>query len=715
MTLLYNAATFDTLDTAHPETAKQAFRIAVPNPATQLLFGERIKQGSGSVDRAIHETSAGTRTDETDVIDFGYPGISMQTDEAYFVHIKKKSVHQSLDSVTFQTHKDWTQYSSHHMYLSSKRKMYLASNRDMVIATDTAMGASPVSNAGAELDHVEFDEHPTDRLRNKLDNAMKVVSPEDELKHKTWLERQIATAAAVISAVDTVLDAIESVRETLLAAVNPEFSLFLWQNKDAKAVEAMIKVSKTALSFDFATADTAPSHIHFAGRAGSGATSTAFLKAGGFSGSIKAIGKTLMAMDSVCEQFLADPLQTLEGAWGAFADAYPDLLGRGDYSQVGKAIGNIISDLTDLIEDLQYLAGDLSLGPEKKPPMQIMSSGQLTIDSMRDLDSFAADGYYFRSNRGGFGVRVRGQADLMGQARAEVFSCGPTSIQGYQSVELLSAGPISILSQKNAIEMVGRKIYVGAVKAADTVRHALTAAVSKTTFDVDKRRTTQGTGTTPSQKVDEYDSFTGLQAPTENSCTSPYDPSNLQEHGSHAGSQASSMTNPPQGRDAPPIDLKSTFVDDYHTTDYVQVASNVEQLLAVGHADTLKWKNGNSTSAVATSADDPHEHAKAHIRLRKDNGDSKAAVEIEAKGPGLVRLRVGGFEVMIDQEKATIGKYDAEKPHVLITADKIELVKTDNTKIVLSDKIVMSGGSSSVKMEMTGSKTTFYGKTYLGN
>ena len=100
-----------------------AASITHKNLCTVLAWGyegQRVYLATESPDGA-------TRSDETDVSDFGYPGISMQTDEAYFVHIKKKSVHQSLDSVTFQTHKDWTQYSSHHMVLSSKRKMFASS------------------------------------------------------------------------------------------------------------------------------------------------------------------------------------------------------------------------------------------------------------------------------------------------------------------------------------------------------------------------------------------------------------------------------------------------------------------------------------------------------------------------------------------------------------------------------------------------------------
>ena len=751
MTLLYNAATFEHADTTHPETAKQAFRIVVPKPSTQILFGERIKRGDEE-DTAILGTADGTRTNEGDVADFGYPGVSMQTEEAYFVNIKKTSVHQSGDSVTFQTKKDWTQYSDHHMYMSSKKKLYIASNRDMIISTDTAQGFQPVPNAGADLEIVDFDEHPADKLRSKIDNTMKVVTPEQE-GDQDALSR---AAKALSDAADAVSDAIETIREQTIAQLNPEYGLFLWQNKSAKAVEDMIKGSKTDLAFQWGIV-AAPKQRHYAKRADGGGV---LPKLKAFTAAIVSFKKSLFEFFPAMLDVIAEPLDALGTCWDTVMNEVNDLKGMdvpyGDKWQEAtkrdietqgdlddddnknvpargvlaarhatadalkplKKAADVLDELDDLLEDMQYLVGNLT--GELKPPMQIMSSGQLTIDSMREIDSFAANGYFFRSNRGGFGVRVRGQADLMGQQRAEVFSCGPTSVQGYQSLELLSAGPISLMSQKNSVEVIGKKIYIGSTKIEDCVRHALDAAVAGTTYDDEKRRTTLGSGVRPAQKADEYDAYVLLHAPAGKVLTSPYLPSDLREDGSQAGP---TQTNPPQGLDAPPIDLKSEFTTSYQTTDYIQMNANVEQLLAVGHTETIKFQNGNDTTASNTGDETPIHKAKAMIRLMMNAHSldlehfqitQENRILIQTQDPGAVIIKVGQYSLTVSNEEVKVRYQGHEK--LRIDADGVMIGKDDNKSLTFdSSGALLKGGSSSVKMVMSSSRTTFYGRTFLGN
>src|SRR5262249_54861198 len=140
---------------------RSIFRIFVPNPRTRLLLGERVRQGANETLTDESGTVLGT---EADAEDFGYPGVSIHTDRGFWMNVRRKSVFQSWLSTTFQTKRDWQQYSSHNTYLSSARKFFIASNRDLIISTDTAMGAQMVGTFGEEVDTVDFNEHPTDKL-----------------------------------------------------------------------------------------------------------------------------------------------------------------------------------------------------------------------------------------------------------------------------------------------------------------------------------------------------------------------------------------------------------------------------------------------------------------------------------------------------------------------------------------------------------------------
>ncbi len=745
MTILHNAGTFNAVpDGALEDQRKQAYRIDVPKPATTLLLGERIRAMSAA-DRAVDDAGAPI-VNEADRADFGYPGVSLQTEEGCFINVKKKTVQQSGDSVTYQTRKDWTQYASHNMYLSVRRKMYLASNRDMIISTDTAQGATFVSNHGADLDNVDFDEGPSDKLRDKLDATMERVTPKKE---------EDGALGSVLNALSAFKDALTTIAddavEAVLAMASPTIALKRFQNKSAKPVELMLQTALVGLGYKWGKVDE---HIlHYASRADDDANDPL-----NFLESVKKVTKglsdakkALLGLPAELAGTVTPIIDGVADCWNTVMDEYGDLRDyftgddaevkrylddetRGDLgagvTQVGddqnynypealsantkksletvikpaRKILDILDAVDDLVEDLQYL---LSFG-QKKPPMQLMSSGQLTIDSMRDFDSFAADGYNFRSNRGGFGVRVRGQADLMGQARAQVISAGPTSLIGYQAVEIASAGPVVIGSQKNSVEVTGRKVYLGCVELESSMRKELEEAATVTSSggsgDDDPYLPVVATHTEPPKHPDEATANWALTAPAGHvGAPNPFLPSNLAEES--PTSPPTQYPHPFQGFSPRPIELATDYATSHEKTEHIQLSSTDEQLFVVG-AHALKWSR-------ADKGEDPTGHCDAFLRLRKEGIDQHPSIDAEAKAAnGTIQLKVGDWVLKIAHDGITLGKEGGAQ--LVLDAQGAVLRRDTNTKLTLDASGAHLAKNSGHSIDVAASGTTTTGKFHGG-
>src|SRR5262249_35827287 len=139
-------------------------------------------------------------------------------------------------------------------YLSSARKFYIASNRDLIISTDTAMGAQMLGPSGGDVDTVDFNEHPTDKLRSKLDRMMKRVTPEEE---PTNLD---IVASALASAAETLASGVELLEDMMRFHFGTAWDTDRFQDRKAKEVEKALKTAKEALGFTWEEA-------HFAKRA----------------------------------------------------------------------------------------------------------------------------------------------------------------------------------------------------------------------------------------------------------------------------------------------------------------------------------------------------------------------------------------------------------------------------------------------------------------